>query len=35
MNETAYTWLALRGIATEYTDLYNRSVNNIQNDLLS
>lgn len=35
MNEKAYTWLALRGIMKEYTDLYNRSVTNIQNDTLS
>ena len=30
MNDKAYTWLALRGIATEYPDLYNCSVTNIQ-----
>ena len=30
MNDKAYTWLALKGVATEYPDLYNRSVTNIQ-----
>ncbi len=29
MNDKTYTWLALKGVATEYPDLYNRSVTNI------
>ncbi|KAK3902929.1 hypothetical protein C8A05DRAFT_15089, partial [Staphylotrichum tortipilum] len=35
MEEKAYTWLALKGIMTEYPQLYSRMVTNIQNDNLS
>ncbi len=29
MNDKAYTWLALKGVAIKYPDLYNRLVTNI------
>jgi hypothetical protein len=35
MEERAYVWLALQGIAKEYPDLYNRSLTNIQADRLT
>jgi hypothetical protein len=34
MNDKAYTWLVLKGIATEYPEVYSRLVVNIQNNNL-